>query len=71
MDTSLNLSKKSFAVYGLGTTGRSVINYFNKVGIKNYIMWDDDKVLKKYWYLNEKKKERFFTASKFCRLYNS
>ena len=47
MDTSLNLSKKSFAVYGLGTTGRSVVNYFNKAGIKNYIMWDDDKVLKK------------------------
>jgi len=65
MDTSLNLSKKSFAVYGLGTTGRSVINYFNKVGIKNYIMWDDDKVLKKYWYLNEKKKKDFLQLVNF------
>ena len=61
MDISLNLSKKSFAVYGLGTTGRSVINYFNKAGIKNYIMWDDDKFLKKYWHLNEKKRKIFYS----------
>jgi len=65
MDTSLNLSKKSFAVYGLGTTGRSVVNYFNKAGIKNYIMWDDDKVLKKYWHLDEKKKKDFLQLVNF------
>ncbi len=59
MDTPLNLSKKSFAVYGLGFTGRSVIGFFNKIGFKNYIIWDDDKVLKKYWHLDEKKKKDF------------
>ena len=47
MDTSLNLRNKKFAIYGLGTTGTSVINYFNKNGFKNYIFWDDDKNLKK------------------------
>ena len=71
MDTPLNLSKKSFAVYGLGTTGRSVINYFNKFGFKNYIVWDDNRALKKYWKLDGKKKERFFATGKFCRPYNS
>ena len=65
MNIPLNLSKKSFAVYGLGTTGRSVINYFNKVGIKNYIMWDDDKALKKNWHLNEKKKKNFLQLINF------
>ena len=57
MDISLNLSKKSFAVYGLGTTGRSVINYFNKAGFKNYVIWDDNNVLRKNWDLDEKKKK--------------
>ena len=43
MSISLNyLSHKSFAIYGLGVTGRSVIDYFNKHGFKNYIVWDDD-----------------------------
>jgi len=65
MDSSLNLSKKSFAVYGLGTTGRSVIKYFNKTGVKNYIMWDDDKVLKKYWHLDGKKKKDFLKLVNF------
>ena len=49
MSTPLNyLRNKTFAVYGLGVTGRSVINYFNKNGFKKYIIWDDDhKILKK------------------------
>ena len=41
MDTPLNLSKKSFAVYGLGTTGRSVINYFNKIKKYNCLISRD------------------------------
>ena len=49
MDLSLNLSKKSFAIYGLGKTGRSIIKYFNKIGFKNYITWDDNKSLKRKW----------------------
>ena len=47
MNISLNFSKKSFAVYGLGTTGKSVIDFFSKVGFKNYIIWDDDIILRK------------------------
>ena len=42
MSINSNLSKKSFAVYGLGATGQSVINYFKKNNFKNYIAWDDD-----------------------------
>ena len=57
MSKSFNFSKKSFAVYGLGTTGTSVINFFDKIGVKNYIIWDDNKNIKKDWKLNEKKKE--------------
>ena len=37
------LSKKSFAVYGLGLTGLSVINHFKKNSIKDFCVWDDDK----------------------------
>ena len=43
MSISLNhLRHKNFAIYGLGVTGRSVINYFHKHGFENYIGWDDD-----------------------------
>ncbi len=31
----------SFLVYGLGITGKSVINFFNKNNIKSYKVWDD------------------------------
>ena len=31
----------SFLVYGLGSTGRSVIRYFKKNKIKNFEVWDD------------------------------
>ena len=44
MNTSLNyLRHKNFAIYGLGVTGRSVIRYFDKNGMKNYVLWDDNK----------------------------
>ena len=33
--------KLSFLVYGLGSTGKSVINFFKKNNIKNYKVWDD------------------------------
>ncbi len=36
-----NFKKKSFLVYGLGLTGRSVINFFKKNNIKDYKIWDD------------------------------
>ena len=36
-----NLKKLSFLVYGLGLTGRSVVNFFKKKGFSNYHVWDD------------------------------
>ena len=37
-----NLRKLSFLVYGLGTTGQSVINFFKKNKIRNFKVWDDN-----------------------------
>ena len=36
-----NFSKKSFAIYGLGLTGKSVIKFLKKNDAFNYIAWDD------------------------------
>ena len=36
-----DLKQSSFLVYGLGLTGKSVINFFKKNKIKNYQVWDD------------------------------
>ena len=36
-----NLSELSFLVYGLGSTGQSVVNFFKKNKINNYKVWDD------------------------------
>jgi len=50
MSISLNyLRHKNFVIYGLGVTGRSVIDYFDKYGFKNYVGWDDNsQVFKKF-----------------------
>ena len=45
--TKKNLKKLSFLVYGLGSTGISVINYFEKKKISNFNTWDDNKKLRK------------------------
>ena len=46
MISKINLRDSSFLVYGLGLTGKSVINFFNKNNFKNYQVWDDkDKYL--------------------------
>ena len=37
------LKERSFLVYGLGSTGLSVIKFFNKNKIKNFKIWDDNK----------------------------
>ena len=34
-------NKLKFAVYGLGVTGISVINYLKKLNLKNLYTWDD------------------------------
>ena len=36
-----DLKQSSFLVYGLGLTGKSVINFFKKNNIKNFKIWDD------------------------------
>ena len=36
-----NFKKLTFLVYGLGSTGQSVIKFFNKLGIKKFQVWDD------------------------------
>ena len=36
-----DLKEHSFLVYGLGTTGLSVIKFFNRNKIKNFKIWDD------------------------------
>ena len=41
MDAVKNLRKLSFLVYGLGLTGKSVVNFFKKNRIDNYYVWDD------------------------------
>ena len=37
-----NLKELSFLVYGLGSTGKSVINFLRKNKIHNYQVWDDN-----------------------------
>ena len=36
------LKLRTFCIYGLGTTGKSVINYFNRENFKKYDVWDDN-----------------------------
>ena len=50
MVQSSKLKELSFLVYGLGLSGRSVINFFRKNGIKDFKVWDDNKknIYKKY-----------------------
>ena len=47
MSHTLNLKKFSFLVYGLGSTGHSVIKYFKKRKIHNFYVWDDNVKLRK------------------------
>ena len=47
MSHTLNLKKLKFLVYGLGSTGISVIKYFKKKKIFNFSVWDDNLKLRK------------------------
>ena len=47
MSHILNLKKFSFLVYGLGSSGHSVIKYFKKRKIYNFSVWDDNLRLRK------------------------
>ena len=41
----LNFSNKTFCVYGLGTTGTSLLRWFKKNNLKNFEAWDDNEAL--------------------------
>ena len=47
MSHILNLKKFSFLVFGLGSTGNSVINYLKRNKIFDYYVWDDNIKLRK------------------------
>ena len=50
----INFKNKSFAVYGLGLTGRSVVNFLKKNKALRISSWDDFSI--KY---NSKKRSKF------------
>ena len=43
----INFKELSFLVYGLGLTGKSVVNFFIRNKIKNFEVWDDKNYLYK------------------------
>ena len=42
MRGSFNFNDKSFAVYGLGLTGKSVVKFLKKNKVNKISMWDDN-----------------------------
>ena len=60
MRESFNFKDKSFAVYGLGLTGKSVVKFLKKNNIDNVFIWDDF-ILK----TNLKLKSRFIKKLNF------
>ena len=57
MRGSYNFNGKSFAVYGLGLTGRSVVNFLKKNKVNKIFIWDD-KLLKHNFQLKKKFKKK-------------
>ncbi len=51
-----------FAIYGLGKTGLSVINFLKKNNNLNFVLWDDNQEIKKKFNLNNAKKELFLKS---------
>jgi len=56
-----NIKELSFLVYGLGLSGKSVVNFFKKNNIKNYEVWDDKQ---KQLFKNKRSKNLTKTLSK-------
>ena len=54
------LHQNSFAIYGLGITGRSVINFFNNKKVNNFFIWDDNKTIRDTNGIEKKYKEKYF-----------
>ena len=59
----LNSSLTNFCIYGLGSTGMSVVNYFNRKKFTEYRAWDDDHTLRNFYgfKFNKKKGEKIFS----------
>ena len=55
------LKELSFLIYGLGLSGKSVINFFKKNNINNYEIWDDNE---KQFYKNKRAKNLSKTLNK-------
>ena len=45
---SFNFYDKSFAVYGLGLTGKSVVKFLKKNKVNKISIWDDNLFKKKF-----------------------
>ena len=46
MEINSPIKKNSYAIYGLGLSGRSVLNFLKKKKIRKIYTWDDKKELK-------------------------
>ena len=46
MESSNPFSKKTFAIYGLGLSGKSVLKFLKRLRVKNYFIWDDKKEIR-------------------------
>ena len=44
MKTSKPIKDSSFAIYGLGLSGSSVLKFLRKKNIKKFYTWDDKKI---------------------------
>ena len=42
MSFDQDFKTKSYAIYGLGLTGHSTLNFLKKSGVKNFFLWDDN-----------------------------
>ena len=54
------LRQNSFAIYGLGVTGRSVINFFRKEKVNDFFIWDDNKTVRNVHGIGKKYNEKYF-----------
>ena len=43
MESPNPFSRKKFAIYGLGLSGKSVLKFLKRSKVKKYFVWDDKK----------------------------
>jgi len=55
MSLDLNFRKKSYAIYGLGLTGNSTLDYLKKNKVKDIFLWDDNFKKRKFFNLKNNK----------------